>query len=275
MPRDDAMLELETRRRIFRYIESNPGLHLRALQRSLDMPLGTLEYHLHQLQRARLLSIRDDGRYKAYFAEGGRLDRRDKDILYYVRQEVPRQIVMNLLLEPGLSHRELTERLPIGASTVSFHLKKLVAAETIHEERVGRGKHFQVVDAQRAGRVLVVYRRSFLDDLVDRFAGAWLDIGSGQVPTFAGPEGLSALPAPDEAAIGRLDAAAEELAKASSKRGVGDEADDQETEKTIIETLVAWWQGLARRATKGIVTGAGTMMWHADPGGQERTALCG
>ncbi|MBW3584052.1 MAG: helix-turn-helix domain-containing protein [Euryarchaeota archaeon] len=176
MAQDEAVLDLDSRRRIYGHIEKNPGLHLRALQRALDMPLGTLEYHLYQLDRAGMVVIREDGRYKAFFPKGGDLDRRDKDILYYVRQEVPRRIVMTLLIEPGASHGDLVKQLPVSASTVSFHVKKLVKAGIVGEVRAGRGKHFRVVDPDRVAKVLVRYRKSFLDDLVDRFARVWMDM---------------------------------------------------------------------------------------------------
>lgn len=193
MSPDDRLLDLDTRRTIYRHVEENPGLHLRALQRAIGMPLGTLEYHLHQMQKSGLIVVRDEGRYKAFFVKSGDLDRRDKDILYYVRQEIPRRIVMALLLEPGLSHGEITDRLPVSASTCSFHVKKLVEAEIVHAERVGRGKRFRVIDEERTANVIVRYRRSFLDDLVDRFTRAWLDVGRTSAGAASGRR-IDALP---------------------------------------------------------------------------------
>ena len=197
MEREDAVLDLGSRRRIFGFIEKNPGLHLRALQRALEIPLGTLEYHLYQLERSGLVVVRDDGRYKAFFPKGGDLDRRDKDVLYYIRQEVPRKICMELLMAPGMGHGELTSKLPVSASTCSFHLKKLVGAGLVHEERVGRGKRFHVADPDRVAGMLVRYRRSFLDDLVDRFARTWMNMG-GKMPDDEEDEGGAA--SSDEAA---------------------------------------------------------------------------
>lgn len=192
--RGEPLLDLDSRRKIFRHIERNPGLHLRGLQRTLGMPLGTIEYHLHQMEKVGLIVSRDDGRFKAFFAKDG-LDRRDKDILYYVRQEMPRQIVIQLLMAPRLTHSELTASLPVSASTCSFHLKKLVKAEIVDEERVGRSKRFTVREAERVAGVLVRYRRSFLDDLVDRFARAWLDLDHGTAAGTAPDEEDE--PAPD------------------------------------------------------------------------------
>lgn len=176
---EERLLDLETRRLLYRYVEQNPGMHLRGVQRALDMPLGTVEYHLHQMEKAGLLVSRDDGRFKAFFVKEG-LDRRDKDVLYYVRQENPRRIMIHLLENPGASHAQVVKALPVGASTVSFHLSKLVKAQLVREERQGRSKSFFVVDEQRVAGVLVRYRKSFLDDLVDRFASSWLGLSPGE-----------------------------------------------------------------------------------------------
>lgn len=185
MANEDRMLDLDSRRLIFRHVEAHPGLHLRGIHRALEMPLGTVEYHLHQMEKSGLIVSREDGRFKAFFVSEG-LDRRDKDILYYVRQEMPRQIIIRLLMTPESTHSELVAELPVSASTCSFHLKKLVKSGLVTERRVGRSKHFVVADAERVANVLVTYRKSFLDDLVDRFARAWLDVGRTETAAGGG-----------------------------------------------------------------------------------------
>lgn len=175
MPETHALLELDARKRIYRHIEANPGVHMRQLSRDLEMPLGTLEYHLHHMESADLLSTREDGRFKAYFTNT-MMDRRDKDVLYWLRQRIPRRISTALLLHPGWTHRDLIADVGVGASTVTFHIKKLLNAAIVREERHGRMKRYWVIDAERVANVLIRYRQSFLDDLVDRFAEAWLGI---------------------------------------------------------------------------------------------------
>jgi predicted transcriptional regulator len=221
------LLDLETRRRIYRYIQDNPGIHLRGLSRELDMPLGTVEYHLHQMERNQLLSSREEGRFKAFFVAEG-MDRRDKDILYYVRQEMPRRIVLHLLEHPGATHTELCDTLPVGASTVSFHLKKLMAAGLVAEEKSGRRKHFRVLDGDRIAAVLIRYRKSFLDDLVDRFARIWLTMEptAGPVPDDEPPE--SPAEAPSEM---RVEDAAPERDPSNEDRPVA---------------AAPWWRAQAR-----------------------------
>ena len=145
---------------------------MREIGRELDIPMGTLEYHLHYLVKADLLTTRQDSRYTRYFATGG-LSRHEKDVLAVLRQQVPRQIAAHLLLEPGSSHGQLLSKFALSASTLSFHLKKLVKTEIVSVEKVGRENLYRVNDPELVARVLIQHRESFFDDVVDRFAAVW------------------------------------------------------------------------------------------------------
>ncbi|HET6403020.1 MAG TPA: helix-turn-helix domain-containing protein [Candidatus Thermoplasmatota archaeon] len=168
----DDPLELETRRRIYQYVQKRPGAHMREIGRDLDVPMGTLEYHLHYLVKANLLVTRQDPRYTRYFAEG-ELSRRDKDVLAVLRQKVPRQIAAHLLLAPRSSHGALLEKFALAPSTLSFHLKKLVGTGIVAQEKAGRENLYTVVEPDLVARVLIQHRETFFDDVVDRFAEVW------------------------------------------------------------------------------------------------------
>lgn len=174
-PTKQDVLDLGVRRRIVAAITESPGLHLRALAERLGMGVSTLEYHTYHLLRHGHLTSRDDGGYKAFYPGKG-LDRRDKDILYLVRHEAPRRICTHLLLHPDSTPGDLREVVDLAPATLSFHLKKLREAGLVEEEPAGRTKRLRVVDPERVANVLVTYRRSFLDDAVDRFADAWLSL---------------------------------------------------------------------------------------------------
>lgn len=183
---DESALELDSRRRIYHYVEDNPGAHMRQVGRDLDIPMGTLEYHLRYLVDEGLLATREDSRYTRYFVKG-QTSRHEKDVLAVIRQETPRRIVAQLLLDPGVSHGELLEEFDVSASTLSFHLNKLVEADVVEKEKSGRKNLYQVADEEVASRVLIQYRESFVDDVVDRFAEVWMDLDAG----LEGPPGTS------------------------------------------------------------------------------------
>ena len=172
-PEADEVLDLAARRRIVEHVRDNPGLHLRALAEALAMPVSTLEYHCYHLHKHGHLSVREEGAFKAFYPAEG-LDRRDKDILYLVRHEAPRRICAHLLLNPGASPADLKPATGLSGPTLSFHLNKLRKAGLVRDEPAGRTKRLFVVDGERVATVLVTYRRSFVDDAVDRFSAAWL-----------------------------------------------------------------------------------------------------
>lgn len=183
MSKAEDALELGSRRRIHEYLRARPGAYMREMVRGLAMPVGTLEYHLHYLVKHGLLSAREDGRYTRYYVVGD-MGRREKDVMALVRQETPRRIATFLLLNPGAPHKDIHAQFPIAPSTLSFHLKKLVGAGIAKVEREGRENRYTVLEPDLVAKVLVTYRESFLDHVVDRFANVWLSLA----PPGAGPE---------------------------------------------------------------------------------------
>lgn len=174
-PDEHPALELDVRSDIFHLVEDKPGIHLRAIQKRLDLPYGTTTYHLNYLEKADLVTAKMDGGYKRYYSTHS-VGRRDKAILQLLRQRVPRRVCTHLLLDPGLTHQELLEEFDLSASTLSYHLKKLTDGEVVRAEKEGRHTHYFVEERDDVARLLIAYKPSFVDDVVDRFVEAWLDV---------------------------------------------------------------------------------------------------
>jgi predicted transcriptional regulator len=174
MPEEDH-LELDTRKRIYHYILDIPGAHFRDIHRKLEIPTGVVEYHLKYLQDKGMISARTEGRYKRYYVEGT-IGSRDKDLMALLRQEIPRRIIAHVLLNPGTTHKELRELFEISASTLSFHIKKLVHNNIVTQNRVGRQSEYFIIDEDEVARALISYRKSFLDEVVDNFVDAWSEL---------------------------------------------------------------------------------------------------
>src|SRR5688572_24203531 len=161
------LLELISRRRIYEHIQSVPGIHMRRLERELSIPLSTLDYHLRQLERSGLVLARKEGQKKAYFVRNT-IDAKDQHYLYFLRHRTTRWILLDIMDNPNTSLRQLTERLPVGAPTISYHLKKLTRAEIIRPVWVGRRRSYQVVEPERLTRLFEQYRNTFRRHSWDR-----------------------------------------------------------------------------------------------------------
>jgi hypothetical protein len=52
----------------------------------------------------------------------------------------------------------------------------MLKKEVIREEEGEGPKRFYVVDPETISRTLIIYKRSFMDDLVDSFTDTWMDM---------------------------------------------------------------------------------------------------
>ena len=53
---DEGVLELENRRKLYKYILKKPGSYLREIEREFGMQVGVLEYHLKYLEKKEIQS---------------------------------------------------------------------------------------------------------------------------------------------------------------------------------------------------------------------------
>ena len=163
------MEKLTSRRKIYEEIVMNPGLHFRELQKRLEMPTGMLEYHLNVLEKEGVVVAKMDGKYKRYFANTF-MTRDERKVMGNLRSKIQRKIVI-FLLENGKSrHSDIAEHVNISPSTLSYHISKLVKSGIVAKESEGREVYYFVVDPERVSAIIVKYRKSFLDSLVDNFA---------------------------------------------------------------------------------------------------------
>jgi len=168
-------MEIEARKRVYDIIFENPGLHLREIQKRLNIPLGTVEYHLKYLEDNELVIVKEMGGYKRYYPKGV-MGSDVRNILSLLRQEVPRNIVIFLLNHPNASFGEVAKAFDVAPSTLSFHMKKLLKDGIIDRTKHGRTSTFTVVEVDKVANVLIAHRRSFLDGLVDSFVRTWTEL---------------------------------------------------------------------------------------------------
>ncbi len=172
-------LELETRRRLWQHIARRPGLYLRELQRETGLAMGALEYHLNQLTKAQLLSVIDDGR-KRYFPSP--MENEDRHVLAFLRQELPRRILVATLQTSPVPKAVLQTDLHVARSTLDYHLQRLEAVGLVLVAHAGRDRLVSVTQPERVERLLVTYRSTFLDRTVDAFL-AGFDAMHGSSPS--------------------------------------------------------------------------------------------
>jgi predicted transcriptional regulator len=165
---------LEIRRIIYDHIKNNPGSHLRKISRSMDIQMGTLRYHLDYLEKKEFITSRKEGNLKTYFT-AGRLSVDDINITPLLQQKRFRDIILMIIITPGITHGEIIEQLSMRPSTLSKYTKILEGRGIIHHEKNGREKHFYLTDERRIIGLLLTYKKSFWDSFVDNVLEIYLE----------------------------------------------------------------------------------------------------
>lgn len=128
LARED-LLGNDTRDAIYAHIQSRPGTHLRALERELSVPLGTLLHHVRMLEQQRFVVSEKDGRLRRFYVEGERVPGADPlgaSVLRFVQEH------------PGATLTEVAQALGRLPSLVHYHVERLVDAGTVARQRQGR-----------------------------------------------------------------------------------------------------------------------------------------
>ena len=157
---------LETRKRVYDLVVLNPGVHLREVERLTGLPLGVVRYHLDRLQREELIFAQEDRYFKRFFPKG-RIPNVPIQYFAVLRQSSLRSIVLHLMNNPGSNHAAMMGALGLPASTLSTYLSYLMGRDVIRREKSGKENLYFVKDEESIVKVLLVYRPSFLDKLVD------------------------------------------------------------------------------------------------------------
>lgn len=176
MKEEGNALDLDIRNRIYRVIEKSPGLHFREIQRRTNTAVGSLQYHLEFLGKRHLIRAEREGKFVRYHAVRGKEEEADRKTLGLLRQQSVRRIVLFMLTNKRASNASISRAIGLSPSTTSWHIDKLVSAGLVEKKRRGRKSFFYLTNPNNVAGLLVSYRKSFLDELVDGFAEIWQEI---------------------------------------------------------------------------------------------------
>jgi len=158
--------EFKARKEIYNYVLEHPGLHLGELSRKMDIPKSTMNYHLNHLKKQELLIKKSEERYTRYYI-ANKIGKTDKKIIHLLRQTVPREIIMFLLLHPDSSQIKISKNLKKHPTTISFHLNKLMNIDIIETIPNGNETICRIKNPQYISDLLIKYGESLFDDEAD------------------------------------------------------------------------------------------------------------
>ncbi|MFQ6013540.1 MAG: winged helix-turn-helix transcriptional regulator [Thermoplasmata archaeon] len=148
---------------ILRRLEHEPGLHLRELARQVELPLGTVRYHLARLEEKDAVVRHATRGFVRWFPRGD-LSAQDRSLISALRVYAQRMLIGALLDHESARFSALQAMTGLSPSTLSRNLRKL--------ERVGflaRGGSgaYHLADPARVREGLTRYRRRFPELLAE------------------------------------------------------------------------------------------------------------
>jgi predicted transcriptional regulator len=160
---DTNILKLKNRREIYDLVLNNPGLHVREISRKLNIPKTTANYHLRFLERKSLVKSEIKGKFTRYFASNN-LGIVEKNILRFLREDIPRRIFFSTLLYDEMYVEEIGRDLDIATSTIIYHLKKFIKYGVVESNKKKRRVVYFVKNRQNILILLDKYKDSLIDD---------------------------------------------------------------------------------------------------------------
>lgn len=152
------------------HIERNPGIRYRELLRLTGLVNGVLTYHVATLEKSGTIRADRQSRMTRYYPAS--VPESESDVLKYVRHEPARRIVLFILEHDLCTFNEIVDHLGKTPSTASLHLKRLKDAGIIS---IRYGEHYYqlywLADKDFVAEVLSKYRASFVDKVVENYAG--------------------------------------------------------------------------------------------------------
>lgn len=128
----ENVLDTETRKTLYEYIDEYPGSHLREIARELELKPSNAAWHLRKLEQTNLVRSRTIGGKKVYYLVEGGLEVRQRAIAESVlRNKNARDILKYLSDHPGKHLLEIAHALNLNHHVVKWHLNKMHFAELV------------------------------------------------------------------------------------------------------------------------------------------------
>ena len=155
-------ISLAPRSHILHRLRRDPGLHLRELARRVELPLGTVRYHLVRLEEREQVVRHRAGRFVRWFPREN-LSRRDRALISALRVHSQRLVIATLMEEGAARFSVLGVATGLSSATLSRNLRKLTRSGLVTRS----GWTYRLADPEAVREGLARFRGRFPDLLAE------------------------------------------------------------------------------------------------------------
>ncbi len=165
---------------VLKYIENNPGAHLRKISKELELAIGDTQYHLDILEKSGKIRSRKINFYRRYYS-ASILGEREEMILAFLRQETTKDILVYLLEHPHSTQSDLADFKRYSSPTISWHMSRLIEAGIVSKTREGKNIRYSIdADHDKVLYLLKTYHPSLWNVLGSRLADLFDELSSSR-----------------------------------------------------------------------------------------------
>jgi DNA-binding transcriptional ArsR family regulator len=165
---------------VLKYIENNPGAHLRKISQELGLAIGDTQYHLEMLEKSGKIRSRKINFYRRYYS-ASILGEREEMILAFLRQETAKDILVYLIEHPHSTQSDLADFKRYSSPTISWHMSRLTEAGIVSKTREGKNIRYSIdADHDKLIYLLKTYHPSIWNVLASRLADLFDELSSSR-----------------------------------------------------------------------------------------------
>ena len=124
---------------------------------ALEIKNGTLVHHLSRLEQEELIKSERDGYFKRFYPVGMKIPKSDVGMYYpegaatynigeHQVSEIQLRIIKIIRDHPGLTQKEIAQRINESRRVVNYHIKLLLQHELIKVIKIGRKTQCFIAD---------------------------------------------------------------------------------------------------------------------------------
>jgi len=136
-----AIIENKNRTVILDYIGNHPGCTISDLSKNTGVNRGTAKYHLCFLTIERKIVRQIDGKQSYLFTNSGTALEK-KRVYGYIMNPSKQEILKMIFDNPGISNKEIAERLQLEQSTVHWHIHQFLNERMVMSKWDGRSVNY-------------------------------------------------------------------------------------------------------------------------------------
>lgn len=136
-----TILRNRNREEIFEYIRVHPGCTIADLSKNTDINRGSAKYHLSVLLLERKIVRKKEDKLTYLFPNSGTAP--EKKRMYGYIMSHPKQEILKVIQdEPGISNKDIAQRLGLGQSTVHWHIQQLLEEKMVVSRWDGKSMNY-------------------------------------------------------------------------------------------------------------------------------------